>query len=383
MPSYPTRKTKSGTVYDVRFRIIDETGAEVQKRLCGFSTKKAAQQAYLDFMKSYEPPSFMLNKNSDFMFDELVSLYKRSVEPNLAPASYYDLNWIFDRFILPTFSGKRLPELQKVDFVNWQTSLWTSKNPATGEYYAQRYLTKIRTSLSGFLNWCETTYDIPNVLRTIRKPTRKEMHKEMQIWELEEFGIFQNAIDDIMWRTFFMLLFYSGCRVGEAIALSDSDVKLDGETYSITINKNLTRKGVSGEQKYLLVPPKTHGSNRTVALPEIMSQQMANYLQYKSQNNIPDNFLFGGDKPLSEMTYQRYFNRYIEIAGVKKIRIHDLRHSHASMLIHLNVPITVVSKRLGHSSIDMTLKKYAHCYSDGDAAAIMAINNAVCAINVP
>ena len=56
MPSYTTRKTKSGTVFDVRFRIKDETGKDVNKRLCGFSNKRAAQQAYLDFMKSYTPP---------------------------------------------------------------------------------------------------------------------------------------------------------------------------------------------------------------------------------------------------------------------------------------------------------------------------------------
>lgn len=383
MPSYPTRKTKKGIVYDVRFRIIDETGLEVQKRLSGYPTKKAAQQAYVDFMKSYTPPSFVLNKDGSFEFDELLALYFRTAEANLASSSFYDLQWIFDKFITPHFSGKTLTDLKKIDFVNWQTALWTTKNPTTDEYYAQRYLSKIRTVFSGFLSWCEETYDIPNLLRNIKKPTRKEMKKEMQIWELEEFVKFQSVVDDVMWQAFFSCLFYSGCRVGELLALSDSDVMFDNGTYSLIINKNLSRKGHASDRKYTISPPKTAGSNRTVALPQAMNEILDTYLKYKAEKSIAGDFLFGGDTPLSETTYQRRFREYAETANIKKIRIHDLRHSHASMLIHLNVPITVVSKRLGHSSIDMTLKRYAHCYSDADAVALTAINDAICAINVP
>lgn len=382
MPSYPTRKTKSGTVYDVRFRIIDDTGAEVQKRLCGYSTKKAAQQAYIDFMKSYVPPAFIINKETGFSYDELYSLYKKKAEAELAPASFYDLKWIFDKFITPTFTGKLLPEITKADLATWQTALWTEKKD-NGEYYAQKYLSKIRTMLMSFLSWVEDTYDIPNLFRTVKKPKRKEMKKEMQIWELAEFIHFQECIDDIMWRTFFMALFYTGCRVGEILALSDADIVMDGGIASFTINKNIIRKGLSGEQSYAVTAPKTASSTRTVVLPSVMCAQLNEYMQYKRDNNIAENFLFGGDAPLAETTYQRHFAQYTSIAQIKKIRIHDLRHSHASMLIHLNVPITTISKRLGHSSIDMTLKRYAHCYSDADSAATNAINAAICAINVP
>ena len=110
MPSYPTRKTKSGTVTDVRFRIIDENGQEIQKRLCGYSTKRAAQQAYLNFMKTYTPPTFQLKKDGVYTFDELFSLYKKKMEAELAASSYYDLTWIFDKFITPCFTGKAIPE---------------------------------------------------------------------------------------------------------------------------------------------------------------------------------------------------------------------------------------------------------------------------------
>ena len=181
MPSYPTRKTKSGAVYDVRFRIIDNTGAEVQKRLCGYPTKKAAQQAYLDFMKSYAPPSLEPRKDTQYTFEELFSLYKKKAEAEFAPSSFYDLNWIFDKFILPYFSGKALPALTKADYAAWQTELWATKKD-NGELYAQKYLNKIRSMFGTFLSWVEETYDIPNLFRQIKKPRRKEAKKEMQIW---------------------------------------------------------------------------------------------------------------------------------------------------------------------------------------------------------
>ena len=377
MPSYTTRKTKSGTVFDVRFRIKDETGKDVNKRLCGFSNKRAAQQAYLDFMKSYTPPVIEPPQGKIYSFDYLFSLYKKKCAAELAPSSQYDLTRIFERFITPHFSGLDISALKKEDIVTWQTELWSSTNPKTGKLYSQKYLTKIRSELSTFLTWCEDTYDIQNIMKIVKKPHKKERKKEMQIWEPEEFLKFQDAIDDVLWKTFFMTLFYSGCRVGEVLALSDHDLKLIGKNYVLMINKGVSRKTNGAKEKFIVSAPKTSTSNRTVILPDLMTEQFNEYLKFKKKNDLSPNFLFGGDKPLTERTYQRRLEDYSRIAGVKKIRIHDLRHSHASLLIHLNVPITVISKRLGHSTVKMTLEKYAHCYSDGENVAISSLNLAI------
>lgn len=381
MPSYTTRKTKNGTVIDVRFRILDENGKEVNKRLCGFQNKRAAQQGYLDFMRSYTPPAVEPPKGKEYSFDYLFSLYKKKCAAELAPSSQYDLGWIFERFIISPFSGTDVSRLKKEDFVTWQTELWSSTNPKTGKLYSQKYLTKIRSELSTFLSWCEETYDIPNLMKSVKKPRRKESKKEMQIWELGEFLKFQDAIDDVLWKTFFMTLFYSGCRVGEILALSDHDLKLVGNNYILNINKGLSRKTNDAKEKYILSAPKTSSSNRTVILPDIMTERLNTYLTFKKENNIAPTFFFGGEKPIPQRTYQRKLECYSRNAGVKKIRIHDLRHSHASLLIHLNVPITVISKRLGHSSIQMTLEKYAHCYSSGEEIAISSLNHAIDDIN--
>ncbi len=377
MPSYPKRTTKQGTVYDVRFRIIDENGQEVQRRLCGYGTKKAAQQAYLNFMKTYVPPIFKAKKGAEYVYDDLFAQYKKRMQAELAVSSFYDLTWIFDKFITPYFQGKSITTLKKADYANWQTELWAATNSKNGKFYSQKYLSKIRTVLSTFLSWCEETYEIPNLLKSIKKPKRKEIKTEMQFWEIDEFLSFEKVVDDVFWKTFFMCLFYSGCRVGELLALSDKDVYKENGLYTIVINKGLTRKTDGTNEKFLITAPKTDSSNRKVQLPEVMTQQIDMYFSYKQKNGLASSFFFGGDKPIAQRTYQRSFEKYTQAAGLKHIRIHDLRHSHASMLIHLNVPITAISKRLGHSSVKMTLERYSHCYSDGDSVAITALNNAV------
>lgn len=377
MPSYPTRKTKNGTVYDVRFWIADENGAEVQKRLCGYPSKTQAHQAYLDYMQTYLPPIFRLEKQGVFIYDELFERYKKRMEVELAASSFYDTTQVFQKYITPYFTGKSLPTLTKADFSAWQTDLWAAKNPKNGTFYKQRYLAKIRSAFMTFLSWCEETYDIANLLKLLRKPKRKEMKNEMQFWELDEFLRFQSVVDNTVWKTFFMSLFYSGCRVGEILALTDNDVVNENGNYSFVINKGLTRKTSGSEQKYLVTAPKTSTSNRTVALPKVMSEQLNLYIRYKQEKGISGNFFFGGGSPIPQRTYQRYFQTYTNAASLKHIRIHDLRHSHASMLVHLNVPITVISKRLGHSSVKMTLERYSHCYSEGENIALIALNQAI------
>lgn len=377
MPNYPIRKTKNGTVVDVRFRIVDENGIEVQKRLCGYPNKRAAQQAYLEFMKSYSPPALKVQKTKSYLFDDLWLLYRTTKETELAVSSFYDLNWIYEKFISPYFSGKSLPDLKKSDYAEWQTELWASKNPKTGIYYTQKYLTKIRSTLLSFLTWCEETYDILNQYKIVRKPKRKEMKREMKFWELNEFLRFQEAVDDIIWKTFFMCLFYSGCRVGELVALDDGNVVKSGDNYTLNINKGLTRKTLHTDDKFVITAPKTSTSNRTIVLPQVMTEQIDLYFAYKQENHIPSSFFFGGNTPIAQRTYQRAFADYSDKANLPHIRIHDLRHSHASMLIHLNVPITVISKRLGHSSVKMTLERYSHCYSDGENVATEAIDFAI------
>ena len=97
----------------------------------------------------------------------------------------------------------------------------------------------------------------------------------------------------------------------------------------------------------------------------------------KSQKNYGFNkdwFVFGGETPLSDQTIRRKMNNMSKIAGVKQIRVHDLRHSHASLLINNGHNIIIVAKRLGHSDIKQTLNTYSHLMPNIQSEIVESLN---------
>lgn len=166
--------------------------------------------------------------------------------------------------------------------------------------------------------------------------------KENNVWTNEDFDKFIKKVDNHVYRVFFTFLFKTGVRRGEALGLLWSDIKEN----EVSINKSLTTR------KEGLKSTKTLSSIRTILIDDET---------LKSLHSIKHGeFVFGGDVPLSSSQLWRAFEQAIEDSGVKRIRIHDLRHSHATILINNGANIVAVSKRLGHSDINMTLRVYTH-----------------------
>ena len=195
--------------------------------------------------------------------------------------------------------------------------------------------------------------------------------KEMLFWDFHEFRSFIDTVDNNLWRTFFSTLYFMGLRIGECLALSDADVDLEKKIFKVT--KSLTRKTIDGTP-YKITPPKNMKSVRTISIPDALVEIIYLYLAYKKAATIPSDFLFGGLTPIPETTYQRCFAFYCQKANVKKIRIHDLRHSHASLLINNGANILLVSKRLGHSGTTETLKTYGHLFPETEVNVVHNIN---------
>ena len=158
---------------------------------------------------------------------------------------------------------------------------------------------------------------------------------------------------------FFRTLFFTGMRKGEARALQIQD--LDVENATITINKSMRKYNSS------LKAPKTPSGVRKIRID-------SNTLELLKPLRQHEKWLFGDYKPISRDRVDRAFKAGIAASGVKKIRIHDLRHSHASFLILKGANIIAVSKRLGHSSVNMTLNTYAHLMKDAETELIEIVN---------
>lgn len=218
--------------------------------------------------------------------------------------------------------------------------------------YKQTYLKTIHNQLSAIFNYAVRYYGLhTNPARDCGSMGSKNADT-MQFWTVEEFNAFDNAISDkLPSHILFNLLFWTGMRSGEALALTLKD--FDFVNNRIEINKNYARQ--NGQD--IIMQPKTTKSKRTIDMPEFLSDMIQNYTSH----------IYGLKKNDRIFPYTKYYLQHEMIrgsskAGVKKIRVHDLRHSHASLLINMNVSVLLISERLGHENIETTLQTYSHLY---------------------
>lgn len=359
--SLQERQTKRGKVYDVVFRIVEKDGTEKQKKLCGYTTKTLAREAYTTFVTENcellkNNPLRRQKRQEDgkeyITIKDLSKAYFSAIRNQIKDATIYEKQKIFDLMILPHFGDCQLKHLTKQELHIWQDEIWSSKNPKTNEYYSYKYLSKIRTDFSAFLTWCSERYDgFANCLMQVKKPKRRTPKAEMQFWTREEFNKFISVVDNETYKTLFSVLFYTGRRKGEVLSLSPEDVKTD----SIKFNKSLTRKTLD-DSPYKITSTKTE----KVASTPICAPLKKVLETYNCEGG---KFFFGGNSPITDNTLRRAFNKYCELAEVKQIRIHDLRHSFVSMLIHLGANLTVVADLIGDTLAQVT-KTYAHLYEE-------------------
>lgn len=200
-----------------------------------------------------------------------------------------------------------------------------------------------------------------------------KIKKEMEFFTYDEYKKFDSVIKNFDYHTFFELLYFMGIRQGEATALTWKDI--DFINKKIKIDKTLTTK-IKGKD-WVITSPKTQNSIRILPIPDlllndlkILNNSAKEYSDYKN-----DWFVFGNSVPFKESTIQKMKNDYCKLADVKQIRIHDFRHSCASLLINKGASISLVSKYLGHANVSITLKVYTHMYQSELDNMVNILNN--------
>ena len=350
-------KAKNGT-WSVRFRFV-EFGTVKNKRLSGFETKKDAMKAYTEFSVTHQ--SSKKSDNNKMTFEELWFNYLNYINNRLKVSSIYDIKHNVCNHILPSFGKLQIFKISKTDILNWQNILNETK-------YSYKFKSKLRGYLSAMFKYAVLYFDLPqNPVSQVEPFKRLTAKKEVEVWSKEQFNTFIKEVDNTIYQTYFTFLYLTGCRKGEAFALTWKDIDFKKQT--VTFNKNLTRK-VDGKP-YEIVTTKT-GKNRTILLPAVLLQQLEALYNESTKNK--DHFVFGGPTPLAENTTTRIFNKAIEKSKVPKLHLHCLRHSHASLLISSGESIVMVSKRLGHSSIEQTLDTYSHLMPNEEAKMMEKLN---------
>lgn len=355
--------TKDGRIYSFKVRYTDLSGESKQYLSKKYALKKEAQDAERKFMLSLTDKVDKVN----ITFKDLMLEHQNFKKDKVKVTSYSNYNKMYK--LLESLSKIKVNEFNITQFNIWKETI--DKKDCSIRYKNEAY--KFLRSLLNFSNkYLNTnTSAVLNKMTGFSNPN--ELKKEMQFYTYDEFKLFIKNESDIKYKAYFETLYYCGLRKGEANALTWKDIDFENKT--ININKNLSMK-VKGE-KYVLLPPKTKSSNRILLIPDVLYNSLKELYTYWSKyDNFKNNwFIYGGIFPLADSTVAKRNETNAKAANIKHIRIHDFRHSCASLLITNGSSVSLVAKYLGHSNITTTLNTYTHMFKNEFDDIIKTINN--------
>ncbi|MCI8752928.1 MAG: site-specific integrase [Lachnospiraceae bacterium] len=335
------KKNDDSNTWEVFVYASDYTGKKKLKHKRGFKTKREA-------LKWGEQFKFQQESNLDMDFQAFWELYRADMSQRLRENTFRTKDYIVELKILPYFGKRKIADIKAADIRKWQ-------NQIMKEGYAPTYLKTINNQLSAIFNYAARYYDLPKNPCVQAGSMGKSQASSMDFWTQEEFGLFVECVKDkpVSYMAF-RTLFWTGIRIGELLALTLGDFSAKDKT--ININKSLQR--IDGRD--VITEPKTEKSKRVIALPDFLVEEMKDYVN-RLYGMMPGDRLFMVTKAYLE----HEMSRGVALSGVKKIRLHDLRHSHASLLISkLGAQPLMVAERLGHEKIQTTLNTYSHLYPD-------------------
>jgi integrase len=349
MPVY--KDTDRGTWYYV-LNFKDDNGKRKQKRKRGFKTKKEATEDLRTLESEIIQGTFI--EASLVYFNAYIQEWlrvKQATISNQTASMYKDA---IKNHIAQSFGEIPLSKLKPMHIQRFITDL-QEKN------LADSTIRRTFNIVNACLNYAVKLGDVPkNVASVVDKP--KVSRKEMKIWGMEQIRSFLIVSKKDRLFGIFYLAVMTGLRQGELLGLRWSDIHFKDRTLSIY--QTLEHSG-----KRIKEGAKTKSSIRSVSLsPSTMEVLYEHKIQqenererlgmtYKEHNLV---FCTQTGLPLNPRNLLRSFDRLIEKANIPKIRFHDLRHIHASLMISQNEPLKLIAERLGHSKITTTIDTYGH-----------------------
>ena len=294
----PAYKDKAKGTWYASFYYEDWTGKKVKKMKRGFPTKREALEWERTFLQQQ-------TADLEMTFENFVAVYVADMKGRIKENTWGTKEHILYKKLVPYFGKRKMCDIHSKEVIAWQNEMlgYRDKN---GKPYSPVYLKTLHNQLSAVFN-----------------------HASYYAFEM---------------------LYWCGVREGELLALTPGD--FDFEKQTVTISKSYQR--IKG--KDVITDPKTPKSNRVIQMPAFLCEEMRDYI--KSLYGVkPTDRIF----TVTKSYLHREMDRGAKEAGVKRIRIHDLRHSHISLLIDMGFTALAIADRVGHESIDITYR-YAHLF---------------------
>lgn len=363
MPVYQGKSTKDGRTWYFTAYKKDFNGVNKKYKSKKYMTKTEAKEAERLFLMKRDNP---LRKPFKLVAED----YFVNLEKIRKASTVYSYKKDYNNHILPYFGNLNMDDININSVKNWAESM-----DKTGISVA--YKNKIYNVLCNILDYAIKNYGLRDNCARIYGCFQEKNDKVVKDEEklryitFEEFTQFIAVVDDIMWKTFFIFAYYTGCRRGEIIALTWNDI--DFTTNDISINKTLYEE-VKGKT---YVTSTKNNLNRKIKMSKTLREEL---LKYKSEmmkySDFSESwFIFGSTRFLPKTTIARYKHKYFELSGVHEITMHEFRHSHVSLLINEYVNTSkeknmkidtakfflMMSNRMGHT-IQVMQDTYMHLF---------------------
>lgn len=353
-----------------------ETGKRKQKWFSGFKTKKEATKAMIQKINELEQGTFVEPQKITFQafLESWLDDYARVA---LKPSTFETYEIFTRKHIIPALGSHVLQQLQPMHLQRfYNEKLKSGRIDGTGGLSPQTvkyFHSIIREALGHAVKWQLLNR---NVAALVDPPSMRK--KEINTFTVEEITCFLECAKEDRLYIAFLLAIYTGLRRGEILGLRWKDVDLVNRTASI--RKNL----VVIHSKPVLQDPKTRGSHRSVTLSSSTIEALQQHKEFQNEEKLllgesyQDHDLVIATSlgtPVSPRNLLRSFYRILEKANLPKIRFHDFRHTHATLMLKQGEHPKVVSERLGHSNTRITMDIYSHVLPNMQQEAVDRFEN--------
>jgi len=290
-------------------------------------------------------------------------------------AAHYTL--MAEKYVIPTLGDKRLRDLQPAHLRELYRNLGTRLAPKS--------VRNVHVALSNALSLAVSDGYIARNVGKAREVAPTARSREMQVWTPDQIRAFLAFVADDRLHALWRLAATTGMRRGEMMGLHWAAVDLDGAR--LRVDGALI---VTPARELIFETPKTEKSRRTVDLDALTVEALRAHRKRQAAERLaslgswpvdgPEAGLVFTDevgRPIHPAWVTRRFIALADSAGLPRIRLHDMRHSVATLLLRAGTPVHVVSQRLGHATSSITLDVYAHALDDQRSGAADAIAAAI------
>lgn len=355
MPVYKDEERKT---WYASFYYTNWNGEKKKKKKRGFKTQREAKEYEREFKIKYA-------ESPQITFNTLYNEYIKDIEHRIRVSTLNLKKSIYKLKILPYFKDRIISEIKPGDIRKWQNAMLEMKSEKTTKGFSPGHLYKINAELSEIfkfgVNFYGLSFNPCDKVGHVGSPSKKT---EMNFWTIDEYNVFIAAEEKKHYHLCFDMLFWGGFRIGEVLALTPK--KIDREKKAVYIDSTYQR--INGKDH--IGPPKSKNSYRTVELPDFVYNELIDYVDSIYELGEDDRVFNFQSQSLN---YE--LSKLSKITGIKKIRVHDLRHSHVSLLIELGFQSHAIAGRIGDTvaTVDST---YAHLYPNIGQRIVQSLEKA-------